>query len=153
VVLLLTLFPWMVAGIHVEQTEFQVSSGFRMANAWTLGFSRGDGLVAVYLIFLLLAIIVAVPSALFTLRLMPSPPLIQRLGFWQFAIVGGLILLSWFLFFIRYIHVLFAPELATAWFRLAFWFHFFVGIAFLLEIWLEQRKGRNLPVPRIDMKW
>jgi hypothetical protein len=143
-VFLLTLFPW----FHIIE-EFSVGT----ANAWGLGFGHSDALIGVYLIFLLLALIAAVPSALISLRLIPAPPFVQQLGKWRPVIVGGIALFAFLLFFMRYLNILFAAAPATIWLRLAFWIHFVVVIALLLEVWLEFRRLKNLPLPRIDLHW
>jgi len=148
-VLVLSVFPWIHVGVNLEELHVRVS-----ANAWSLGFGNGaDAILGLYLILLLLSLIAAVPSALVSLRLIPAPPFIQTLGPWRLVIVGGIALLSLLFFFMRYLHVLFAALPATIWLRLAFWVHFAVVLALLLEVWLEFRRLKNLPLPRIDLKW
>jgi hypothetical protein len=148
-VFLLTLFPWIR---FVE--EFDVgSANVGSANAWGLGFGHSDALIGLYVILLLLAFIAAVPSALISLRLIPAPPFVQQLGKWRPLIVGGVVLFTFLLFFMRYLNVLFLAQPATIWLRCAFWLHFVVVIALALEVWLEFRSLKNLPLPRIDLHW
>jgi hypothetical protein len=143
--ILLSILPWLAAG------PFQ-------ANAWQLAFSgrdmqRSDPLLAVYLILTLLVLIPAVPSCLFAVGLAPTPTFVKVLGPWRPVIVGGTAALAFLFLFIKFLDYLFLPAASTVWFKLAFRFHLLVVLASLLEFWLELRKGKNLPPPRIEMHW
>jgi hypothetical protein len=148
-IVILTIFPWLPVGVDVDNLTLHV----RSANAWSWGFGHSDAIIGLYLILLLLSLIVAIPSALVSLRLIPAPPFIQTLGPWRLVIGGGGVLLGFLFFLMRYLHVLFAPAAATVWFRFAFCIHFVVVIALLLEIWLEFRRLKNLPLPRLELYW
>jgi hypothetical protein len=124
-------------------------------NAWTLGFGggRGDALFATYLILAILALVVSIPSSLFALGLAPTPPFVQALGPWRSLIVGGIALLSFLFLLIRYLDAVFNSAPMTIWFKLSVRIHFVVIIAALIEFWLERRRVKNLPPPRLEMHW
>jgi hypothetical protein len=148
-ILVLTIFPWLPVSVDVDNLNLHV----RSANAWSWGFGGSDAAIGLYLILLLLSLIVAIPSALVSLRLIPAPPFLQGLGPWRLVIVGGIILFAFLFILLRYLHILFAAVPATVWLRFAFCIHFVVVIAVLLEVWLEFRRLKNRPLPRIDLNW
>jgi hypothetical protein len=143
-VLILSIFPWFPA-VSLDIDSLTIRSG----NAW----SFFDALIGLFLILLLLSLIAAVASALVTLQLVPAPPFIQALGPWRFVIVGGITLLGFLFFLMRYLHVLFAAIGATVWFRLAFCIDLVAVLALALEVWLEFRRLKNLPLPRVEVHW
>jgi hypothetical protein len=152
-VLILSAFPW----ISYELPIFVDRSGDRFsasANPWMAGFGeRPDLFMAFFLIIGLLSLFVSIPSTLFTVGLAPTPLPIQKLGPWRSVIVGGVISASFFFFFLRYVHFVFQSAPMTVWMKLAFRIHFLAVVASFLEFWLELRRPKNLPPPRIEMHW
>jgi hypothetical protein len=145
VVFVLTFFPWVaLEGIRVS------------ANAWRIGFSgQSDPIIGVYLIFVLLALFLSIPSGLFALHLAPTPPPVEKLGVWRPVIVGGVALVGCLFLVIKYLDAIFSYGMTpgTIWLKLAFRIHLLVVLSSALEYWLEVRKRRNLPSPRIEMHW
>jgi len=146
-VFLLTFLPWL---------------GYSNPNAWHLAFGGesavgirvpGDALFAVYLIFAMIALIVVIPSGLFALGLVPTPPFLQVLGPWRTVIVGGIVLLSFLFLLIRYLDFIFNSAPMTIWCKLSLRIHLVVILALLIEFWLELRRKKNLPPPRVEMHW
>jgi hypothetical protein len=147
-VLLLSFLPWIsVATFHT--------------NAWSLAFgSSGDNfvvpahaVVASFLILAILALIVSIPTVLFSTGLAPTPPFVQALGPWRLLIAGGISALSFLLFLIKYLDFVFQSAPMSIWIKLGFRIHLVVVIAFLIEFWLELRRSKNLPLPRIEAHW
>jgi hypothetical protein len=125
-------------------------------NAWTLGFGeRSDTVIGLYLLLTVVAFALSIPSCLFGLNLAPVPPALHKLMPWRPVIVGGVALLAFVFLFYRYIDAIFSHGLTpgTIWLKLAFRIHVVVIIGSLLEFWLEMRRGRNLPPPRLEVKW
>jgi hypothetical protein len=104
----------------------------------------------VYLIVLLLALTLSIPSCLFALNLAPPPPFIQSLGPLRPIIVGGIALLGFLFLVVASLENVFPMSI---WAHLAFRIHFLVVVAALAEFWLELRRRRNLPVPFVELRW
>jgi hypothetical protein len=152
----LTFFPWVRVFDLLPANLLPANALPATAhpNAWTLGFGdHSNPLVGVYVLLLLVAMIVSIPSALFALNIVPAPPAIKALGIWRPVIVGGVALLAFLFFVIHYLNAVFLAAPATVWFKLAFRCHLVAVIAALLEFWLELRRRKNLPLPRIDVNW
>jgi hypothetical protein len=149
-VFLLSFLPW----ISLRPPLVREAVGF---SAWNIGFgisgSPGDGLFATFLILTILAMILAIPSSLFALGLAPTPPFVKAIGPWRPVIAGGVALLSFLFLLIRYLDSIFSSAPMTIWFKLAFRFHLAVIVAALVEFWLELRRAKNLPPPRIETHW
>ena len=143
-VFLLSFMPWGYA-IHSE--------GLVSLNAWNMGFSLNDAVFAIYLILAVLALVLAIPSSLFALGLAPTPPFVQAIGPWRPVIAGGVALLSFLFLLIRYLQFVFHPAALTIWGKLSFRIHLVVIVAVLIEFWLELRRGKNLPPPRLEVRW
>ncbi len=131
-------------------------------NAWKLAFGgetffgythSGDALFAVYLIFAIVALMESIPASLFALGLAPTPPFVKALGPWRPVIAGGIALLSFVFLFIRYLEYVFNAAPTTIWFKLTVRIHVLVILASLVEFWLELRRRKNLPSPRIEAHW
>lgn len=104
-------------------------------------------MIIMFLIFMILAFACSVPSTLMSVKVIPAPP---GLDPWRALIVGGITFASFFFLAIRYIDWLFTPAPATIWFKLLVRLHFLALIGLALEFWLERRRLRNLPPPKIE---
>jgi hypothetical protein len=147
-VLLLTFLPWVpILGLNAWNSAFgDAPPGlFRRAGGSSL-------LLKLYLIFLLLTLVLAIPSFLFSANLVPTPAGLSSLGPWRSLIVGVVAFLSFAFGFIEYVSPLFQHGI-TPWlicWRISTWVYFFVLIGFVLEFWLECRRQKNLPPPQIQ---
>jgi hypothetical protein len=115
--------------------------------------SPGNAVFAAFLILVILALLLAIPASLFALGLAPTPPFIKALGPWRPLIAGGVAFLSFLFLLIRYLDGVFSSAPMTIWFKLAFRVHLVVIVAALIEFWLEMRRAKNLPLPRIEAHW
>jgi hypothetical protein len=120
-------------------------------NAWTIGFGsgafRGDALIAIFDIFMLLALIAAIPSALIAINVIPIPP-----GFrlWRAVALAALVGLTFLFFFIRYIDYTFSAAALTIWPKLVWRLMFLATLTSVMEIWLELRRAKTLPPPKVE---
>ena len=71
------------------------------------------------------------------------------------VIVGGAIALPFVFFLVDYIEFQFLPfgTQASIAMKLAFRLHFLGVVSSVAQLWLDWRKRRNLPFPRIDLRW
>jgi hypothetical protein len=124
---------------------------------WSLGF--GDhytGPFMAYDLFIPLTFLASVACALLELRVIPTPPPLAMLLPWKSGIPFLLLLLTFVLFGYDYQQGLFAstafgnPILLGE--KLAFRLHLLALITTGLELWVQSRGARNLPLPRITVK-
>lgn len=126
------------------------------ANGWSIGFGeRANAIIGIYLLITLLAFVLAVPSFLFARNLAPAPPAVKALGPWRPAIVGGVALLAFVFMIYTYLDTIFSSgnTPGTIWLKLAVRCHLIALIGSALEFWLEARRARNLPPPRVELRW
>ncbi len=121
---------------------------------WALGFSqRGTGLFTAYVLLTFLTFFVAVACALFELRIIPAPVALAVLLPWKSGITLLLLALTFALFAYDYQQLLFAAvDLMALAEKVAFRLHLIALIAAGLEVWVQSRIARNLPLPRITLK-
>ncbi len=136
-VFLLSFFPW----LHVIGSS---------PSAWGLAFSHSDVVLIFYVILMVLLFLASIAALLIALEVMPLPAL---QGWRRPVILGGASLFAFLFLFIRYVDVLFSPVAATIGFKLAFRLHLLAIIGLLLELWLELRRPRQLPPPKIELHW
>jgi hypothetical protein len=148
-VLLISFFPW---AYKFPVSLEEIDSAF--SNAWSLGFGRnGQVLIGMYLVFYIVTFLLAIPSTLISLGVLPMPPVIKGLGPWRVVVVGGPAVLAFFFLLIQYLTAVFRADAMTLWYKLAFRIHFLVVIANLLEFWYLLRAKRNLPEPVLEVRW
>jgi hypothetical protein len=153
---LLSFFPWFAGGqvtLDARHDRFpqiqQVSF-----NLWRLAFAPDPKYLFYVIVVMFLGLPLSIASLLIGARLIPTPPALAMLVPWRSVMVLGLMLLGWITLLIDYIHYNFSGfNPSTIWLKLAFRVHFIVVIALLLEFWLEVRRTRNLPPPKIDVRW
>ena len=107
-----------------------------------------------YVILFVLAWLLSIASVVFGARLVPEPPFVQTLGPWRRAIAGGVSVLAFLFLAIAYIEWVFLTQSPmTVWMRIAVRFHLLAILSALLELWLDSRRKRRAPPPRIDVRW
>jgi hypothetical protein len=145
VVLLLTFFPWVKVLIDGEWDSF---------SAWSFGFSRhGNLALAFYVLLTVVAMLLAIASLLFALKVIPDVPALRPIQPWRSVIVGGLAAAAWLLLTVVFLVWLFtAHEPFMFWAVLAWLVHTVAAGAAFLQFWLEQR-GSSKPIPRITLEW
>jgi len=126
-------------------------------NLWQLGFGeRGTALFVFYIVFL---VFVAQPLAILTLsfeqRWIPLPVGLRPVWPWRSLIVGGAVTLP-FIFllaeYVAYHFQVFGNPTSIA-MKLAFRVHLLAVVASALQFWVEQRKAKNAPLPRLELRW
>jgi hypothetical protein len=126
-------------------------------NLWQLGFtSQGTGVFLAYVLFTILTFLVAVACALFELRVLPALPQLALLMPWKSGITFVLLGLTFLLFAYDYQQGLFAGSALanpiTLAEKIAFRLHLLALIAVGLELWVQSRVARSLPLPRFSMR-
>jgi hypothetical protein len=111
-----------------------------------------------YLLYVILVIFLGLPlsivSLLIGLKTIATPPALATLVPWRSLIVLGLMALGFIALLVDYIYWNFAViNLTTIWLKLAFRVHLIVIVFLLFEFWLELRRTRNLPPPKIEVRW
>jgi hypothetical protein len=119
------------------------------ANPWTLGFGRGgDPLFGIFDILMVLTLAASIPSALMTIGIIPIP---RGFRLWRAVILTSLVGLAFLFFSIRFIDGVFRSAPTTLWYKLSWRLVFLATLSSAMEIWLELRRARNLPPPKIEM--
>jgi hypothetical protein len=141
---ILSLFPWY---------WIEVSS----ANLWQLAFTFTE--VNMYTFYVIVLIFIAWPLAILVFileqRWLPLPAALRPLWPWRSVFVGMAIFLPFVFFLGDYVMAMFRSfgNPATIAMKLAIRIHFLAVLACAFQFWLEQRRSRNLPLPRMEMKW
>lgn len=148
-IFILSFLPW-TATVHGTKLE-EIKTGW----TWGLFADRPNPIIGIYLLITLAAFLLSIPSFLFTLNLAPSPPFITTLGAWRHIIIGGIALLALVFLSFEYIDWILSYRLTpgTIWLKLALRCHIVAIAGSLLEFWLEVRRGKNLPAPRLEIRW
>jgi len=136
-VLLMTFLPWDIGP-------------FGSINAWRLGFGPLSNLLfTFYLLLTALGLACAVVSLLTTLGVIPLP---QELKTWLPVIVGCIVGSAFLLFAVKYLQPVFQHAVTPLfiWTKLAIRFHALAVVGLALEFWLERRRLKNLPPPKIE---
>ncbi len=133
---------------------FDVETPF---NLWELAFTQAGA--AVYTFYTVVVFFLALPAAVITLilekRWLPLPAGLQGVWPWRSLLVGGLIAVPFLMFFGDYVGCFFRilGNPATIAMKLAFRLHLLAVVACALQFWLELRRPRNLPLPRLEVRW
>jgi hypothetical protein len=141
-VLLMTFLPW-----------FWFATANVRLNGWNVAFGQASNFAfTVFIILLLLALVLQIPSFMWGAELVPMPGGIKSLGPWRPFTIGMLALISFLFLMLRYQELIFReiPVFATLWLKLAVRFQFVALICLGLEFWLERRRLKNLPPPQIQ---
>jgi len=126
----------------------------RTRNLWLVAFADGSGLLIVYVVMMILAFFISVACLLLELRWIPPPPPVASMLPWKSAATFGFLLITFF--FLAYdvqqgIFVLVSPiDLGE---KLAFLLHVVALVASGLELWAQSQRAKNLPIPRVTLKW
>lgn len=141
-VFIFSFLPWY--GFFLAPTEATSVS----RHAWAIGFGTGgQGLIAIFDIFMILALLAAIPSALIAINVIPFPPAMK---FWRPVVLAALVGLTFVFLFIQYIDWTFRAAPLTIWPKLVWRLMFIATITSVMEIWLEMRRSKNLPPPKVE---
>ncbi|MBX9677894.1 MAG: hypothetical protein K2X38_03950 [Gemmataceae bacterium] len=147
VIFLLSFFPWRLV-------TWELNSGPGWAGLWGLAFSDVD---AVYILYAVFTVFIALPLAGVLLAIdkgwFPKVSAVAPVWPWRHAILGGILLLPLLLTGPYYLNALFLGNSLGVAQKLALRLHLVAVIALLLQFWLERRATRNLPLPRISIRW
>jgi hypothetical protein len=156
IVFFLSFFSWHIGG---WQTDGEIGADLskvkaQTRNLWLAAFPDGNGLLIVYVILMILAFFISIACLLLEKRWLPPPPPIEPLMPWKSGITFGFLLLTFFFLAYDVQSGLFAYvspiDLAE---RLAFCLHLIALIACGLELWAQAQRSKNLPLPRVTLKW
>jgi hypothetical protein len=126
----------------------------RTRNLWQVAFADGSGLLIVYVVMMILAFLMSIACLLLEKRWLPPPPPIEPIMPWKSGATFGFLLVTFF--FLAYdvqqgIFVLVSPiDLGE---KVAFFLHVVALLAAGLELWAQSQRVKNLPIPRITVKW
>lgn len=123
---------------------------------WSLAFGRegNTAVFAPYVVFLMVGLVLAIVSMLLTRRLISLPEPFKKLRSWRALVVAAVVLGSFLVLFLHWLnHLATAPNPMTLWYGLALRLHFLAVVALLLEFWLDRRNKKNLPPPKIELRW
>lgn len=143
VIFLLSFFPWLV--IFGDLASFSL---------WGLAFSVTN---AIYMLYTILTLFLAFPLAwallAFDQKWLPRIPALAPVWPWRHVILGGILLVALLMTAPGYLTALFLGAPLGFALKLALRLHLVAVIALLLQFWLERRAPRNLPLPRISIRW
>jgi hypothetical protein len=143
VLFFLAFFPW----VRAELTTY---------NLWELGFSQaGSGGFLLFTLMLLLAAPIVFVMPFLNKNVLPTPEPVRPLLPWAPLVIALLQLVAWVPFLSYYLSATFldAIDPATLGMKLAFRLHTLVVLAAVLDLWLQRRKRKELPGPRITVRW
>ena len=141
-----SFFSWHAVGVPPLTTSVHL---------WQLGFGdHGSGLFLAYVLFtIFLALPVSIACLVLELRLLPTPPALVLLTPWKSGVTLVLLLLTMLLFAYDYQQGLFASvSFVALGEKIAFRLHLIALTAAGLELWVQSRRVRNLPLPRFSVK-
>lgn len=148
-IFVLSFFPWIAA--------IPAAGAIVTQNLWSLAFARGGvaGIFAPYVLFLLFGLILNFFALLLTKRIIVLPEPFKKVRPWRSLIVAGVVFLAFLLLFFHWIYSNFnAPvNFTTIWYKLAVRLHFWALVGLVLEYWLSRRDKKNLPLPKIELRW
>jgi hypothetical protein len=138
---ILSLFPW----YWIEVLS---------ANLWQLAFTEVN-MYTFYVIVLFFAWVLSIFVFIMEQRWLSLPDALRPLWPWRSVFVGMAILLPFVFFLGDYVMAMFRSfgNPATIAMKLAIRIHFLAVLACAFQFWLEQRRARNLPLPKMEMKW
>ncbi len=85
----------------------------------------------------------------------PLPVGLRPVWRWRSLIVGGAVALPFLFFLGDYVacHFQTFGNPTSIAMKIAFRVHLLAVVASALQFWLEQRKTKNAPLPRLDIRW
>jgi hypothetical protein len=142
IVFVLSFFPWHIPGPSES------------ANLWQLGFTERyySGMLMGYVLFMILALPVAMASAALELGLAPRLPQLEQLLPWKSGLTLAALAITFLFICYDYQSSIFGNALFGNAEKLAFRLHFLALVCVCLELWVQSRRVRNLPLPRFTLK-
>jgi hypothetical protein len=131
------------------------------ATAWSLAFGMKKdgvavehihGLMIFFNLLTIFALILAIVSQLYTVKVIPPVPALKPLDPWRSLIVGALIALAWLFLTLQGLAWLFGDGFIplNVLGILAWWIYTVGLVGIFLQFWLEQRG--NKPLPRVSLE-
>jgi len=148
-IFVLSFFPWVQIPFFGNLIEHGGS-----ISLWGMAFSVTS---PVYMLYTILTVFLALPLAWVLLAFdkswLPRIPAFAPVWPWRHVILGGILLLALLLMTPGYLNALFTGGPLGFAQKLSLRLHLVAVICLLLQFWLERRTVRNLPLPRISLRW
>jgi len=147
VVFVFSFFPWR----YLTDLERGIAEKF---NLWGMAFSFGMADWVLYLLFtFFLGIPLLVAAFLAAKKLIPLPPAVQAWMWLRPAAVMAILLPGLIIIGSNWVGLNLTDKHMTAWMKLAFRVHLIAAVAAALEWWVDSRKAKNLPPPKVEVRW
>jgi hypothetical protein len=157
--------PWLAPGGLVLAFILTFLSWISVysASAWGIAFGvKKDGetiypmhgLMIFFVILTIFAVLLAVLSQLYSMKIIPSVPALKPIDTWRPLLVGALAALAWCFFTLQIVIWLFGDGFVPLNFVgiLTWWVYTFAVLGAFLQFWLDQR-GPSKPLPRFSLEW
>jgi hypothetical protein len=148
IVFVFSFFPW--------HSISEVVNVYIPLSLWDLMIgSRSTSMFMAYVPFTILAFLASVACVVFEFGLAPTPPQLASLMPWKSGITFALLGLTFLLFAYDYqlgMMAMSATSPIVLGEKIAFRLHLIALIASGLELWVQSRRVRNLPLPRFTLK-
>jgi hypothetical protein len=147
----------MLLVVFLSFLPWHKSESMSAASLWNLSF--GEASTAPFLFYLIFTVFLGTPAALAFVvvdrRWLALPQAFQPYWPWASLALGLLLAVSFLLLGIEYLHaqLYLHTNPITVPMKLAFRLHGLAMLAALGEFWLQRRRLRNLPPPRLDLRW
>ncbi len=147
----------MLLVVFLSFLPWNKSESISAASLWNLSF--GEASTAPFLFYLVFTVFLATPAAIaFTLvdrKFVPLPQVFLPYWPWMSLALGLLLGVGFALLSLEYLHALFYLQTnpITVPMKLAYRLHGLATLAAFGEFWLQRRRLRNLPPPRLDLRW
>jgi hypothetical protein len=147
---ILTFFHWLTYPPHGE-SAWGIAFGVKKDDVVVLPI---HGLMIFFDILTIFAMILAVVSQLYSMKIIPSVPALQPIDTWRPLLVGALAALAWCFYTLQIAIWLFSDGaiLLNFWGILTWWVYTVAVAGAFIQFWLEQR-GRSKPLPRVSLEW
>lgn len=145
VLFILSLFPW----------YWRIGSEVDSLNLWQLAFTEVNTYTFYVVVLMFIAWPLSVVVFVFERRWLALPDALRPLWPWRAVFVGMAILLPFVFFLGDYVMCMFRQfgNPATIAMKLAVRVHFLAVLACMFQFWLEQRRSRSLPLPKMETRW
>jgi hypothetical protein len=146
---ILTFFPWISA--H-SASAWGIAFGMKTKDGETI--LPMHGLMIFFDILTIFAMLLAVVSQLYSMKIIPSVPALKPIDTWRPLLVGALAALAWCFFTLQIAIWLFGDGFVPLnfWGILTWWVYTVAVIGAFLQFWMEQR-GPSKSLPRFSVEW